>query len=83
MRAEKHPDLWAFLVHRPATRTNILCVKLAAGLFLYTLGAGLPLLGLLAFVLTPGRIISPFCLADDISAHCHFSARSHFTWPAC
>ncbi len=60
MRAEKHPDLWAFLVHRPATRTNILCVKLAAGLFLYTLGAGLPLLGLLAFVLTPGRVVAPF-----------------------
>jgi len=60
IRAEKHPDLWAFLVHRPMTRTRILGAKIAAGLCLYALAAGLPLLGLLIMVLTPGHVAAPF-----------------------
>ena len=60
IRAEKHPDLWAFLIHRPMTRTRILLGKTAAGLCLYALGAGLPLLGFIAYVRTPGHVAAPF-----------------------
>ena len=31
VRAEKHPDLWAFLVHRPITRSLILRDKILSG----------------------------------------------------
>jgi hypothetical protein len=60
IRAEKHPDLWAFLIHRPMTRTTILGTKIAAGLCLYALAAGLPLLGFIAVVLIPGHVAAPF-----------------------
>jgi hypothetical protein len=60
IRAEKHRDLWAFLIHRPMTRTTILRGKIAAGLCLYALGAGLPLLGLIALAWTPGHVAAPF-----------------------
>jgi len=60
MRAEKHPDLRAFLIHRPMTGTRILGTKIAAGLCLYALGAGLPMLGLLAVIWTPGHVAAPF-----------------------
>ena len=42
---ERRPDLWAFLCHRPITRTAIFLAKATAGLCLYVLAAGLPLLG--------------------------------------
>ncbi len=57
---ERHQDLWAFLVHRPATRTQIFLSKIGAGLALYLLAAGLPLLFLVAFVATPGHVAAPF-----------------------
>ncbi len=60
IRAEKHPDLRGFLIHRPMTRTTILLGKIAAGLCLYALGAGLPLLGFIVFVWTPGHAAAPF-----------------------
>ena len=60
IRAEKHRDLWAFLVHHPITRTAILLGKIGAGLSLYALGAGLPLLGFIALVRTPGHVAAPF-----------------------
>ena len=60
IRAEKHPDLWAFLIHRPVNRTTILQSKAVGGLLLYSLGAGLPLLGLVAVVLIPGNVAAPF-----------------------
>jgi hypothetical protein len=60
IRAEKHPDLRGFLIHRPMTRTTILLGKIAAGLCLYALGAGLPLLGFIAFVRAPGHVPAPF-----------------------
>ena len=59
-RNEAHRDLWAFLVHRPVTRTEIFRGKAAAGLCLYFLGAGLPLAILIAVVLTPGHVAAPF-----------------------
>ena len=60
IRAESHPDLWAFLVHRPIPRRTILRGKVVSGLLLYTAAAGLPLLGLVAIVSTPGRVAAPF-----------------------
>jgi len=59
-RNEAHLDLWAFLIHRPVTRTEIFRGKTIAGLCLYVLGAGLPLLILVAVVVTPGHVAAPF-----------------------
>jgi hypothetical protein len=59
-RNEAHRDLWAFLVHRPVTRTEIFWGKSIAGLCLYVLGAGVPLAILVAVVRTPGRVAAPF-----------------------
>src|ERR1017187_8185879 len=38
-RNEAHRDLWAFLIHRPITRTGIFWGKTVAGLGLYLFGA--------------------------------------------
>ncbi len=59
-RNEAHRDLWAFLVHRPVTRTEIFLGKSAAGLCLYALGAGLPLAGLVLVASVPGSVAAPF-----------------------
>src|SRR5262249_55774851 len=42
---ERPRDLWAFLVHRPITRTKIFFAKIIVGLLLYFLAVSLPLLG--------------------------------------
>src|SRR6266705_4034337 len=34
---ERHRDLWAFLVHRPVTRTELFLSKVIAGVVLYLL----------------------------------------------
>jgi hypothetical protein len=60
IRSESHRDLWAFLVHRPISRTRILASKVAAGMVLYALGAGLPLVVLVAVARTPGNVAAPF-----------------------
>jgi hypothetical protein len=59
-RNEAHRDLWAFLIHRPATRTDIFLGKTIAGLCLYSLATGLPLAILVAVVRVPGHIAAPF-----------------------
>ena len=59
-RNEAHRDLWAFLIHRPITRTKIFQGKVAAGFCLYFLGAGLPLTVFVAVVRWPGHIAAPF-----------------------
>ena len=59
-RNEAHRDLWAFLIHRPLTRTEIFAGKAGAGLCLYAFGAGLPLLIFVAAVRLPGHIAAPF-----------------------
>ncbi len=60
IRAEKHPDLWAFLVHRPIHWTRIVQSKVVAGLLLYVAGTGLPLFGLILVVSIPGNVAAPF-----------------------
>ncbi len=57
---ERHRDLWAFLVHRPVTRTTIFLSKVIAGLTLYVLTVGLPLLYFILWVKTPGNVAAPF-----------------------
>ena len=57
---ERSRDLWAFLVHRPATRTQIFFGKILAGLMLYLLVAVLPLTGYLLWALAPGHVAAPF-----------------------
>ena len=59
-RNEAHRDLWAFLIHRPISRTDIFRGKVAAGLCLYALGAGLPLLILIGITRMPGHVAAPF-----------------------
>jgi ABC-type transport system involved in multi-copper enzyme maturation permease subunit len=60
IRAEQHPDLWAFLVHRPISRATILRSKILGGLVLYAAGAGWPLLGLIIVAAMPGHVAAPF-----------------------
>ena len=60
IRSESHRDLWAFLVHRPISRTRIFASKVAAGMLLYGVGAGLPLVVLVAVVRMPGNVAAPF-----------------------
>jgi hypothetical protein len=57
---ERHRDLWAFLIHRPITRTEIFFGKVIAGLMLYVLATGLPLIGFIAWALVPGHVAAPF-----------------------
>src|SRR5436309_15627732 len=57
---ERPRDLWAFLVHRPITRTQIFLAKISAGLLLYFLAVGLPLLGYLVWISAPGHLSAPF-----------------------
>jgi ABC-type transport system involved in multi-copper enzyme maturation permease subunit len=57
---ERHRDLWAFLVHRPATRTQIFLGKVLAGLALYALVVALPLAVFISWALAPGHVAAPF-----------------------
>jgi hypothetical protein len=57
---ERRPDLWAFLLHRPVTRTCIFFSKVIAGLCLYAVAAGLPLSGYLVWAGLPGHVAAPF-----------------------
>ncbi|MGB8370236.1 MAG: ABC transporter permease [Limisphaerales bacterium] len=57
---EKPRDLWAFLVHRPATRTEIFFGKIIAGLMIYLAAAGLPLACFVAWAAAPGNVAAPF-----------------------
>lgn len=57
---ERHRDLWAFLVHRPVSRTQIFFGKVIAGLGIYIVAAGLPLLCFIAWAGIPGHVAAPF-----------------------
>ncbi len=58
--AERHRDLWAFLIHRPVTRSAIFSAKVIAGLGLYFAVAGLPLLCFVLWAHAPGNVAAPF-----------------------
>lgn len=57
---EMRRSQWAFLVHRPATRTSLFLGKVIGGLILYLPAMGLPLLGAALWAATPGHIAAPF-----------------------
>lgn len=57
---ELRREQWAFLVHRPATRTALFMGKALAGLSLYLVATGIPLLGAAVWAATPGNIAAPF-----------------------
>jgi ABC-type transport system involved in multi-copper enzyme maturation permease subunit len=57
---ERHRDLWAFLVHRPTTRTEIFFSKIIAGLIIYLAAAGLPLACFVIWDSVPGNVAAPF-----------------------
>ena len=57
---ELRRDQWAFLVHRPASRTTLYLGKIIPGLCLYGLAVSLPLLGLAAWDAAPGHVPAPF-----------------------
>jgi hypothetical protein len=58
--AEKRRDLWAFLVHRPHSRTTVFFAKASAGLLLYLIAVGLPVAVGTAQLAVPGRVAAPF-----------------------
>jgi len=57
---ERRPDLWAFLLHRPITRTEIFLGKAVAGLGLYAVVAGVPLVCFVTWAAWPGHVATPF-----------------------
>ncbi|MEP6669322.1 MAG: zinc ribbon domain-containing protein [Chthoniobacter sp.] len=57
---ELRRDQWASLLHRPVPRHVIFLGKVIAGLVLYVLATGLPLLASTAYVVSPGRAPAPF-----------------------
>ena len=57
---ERRPDLWAFLMHRPMTRTGIFLAKTLAGLGLYAVVVGVPLLVFIIWARLPGHVAAPF-----------------------
>ncbi len=59
---EKRRDLWAFLVHRPVSRTTIFRAQASAGLLLYVVAVGIPVAGGMVWLATPGHAAAPFYL---------------------
>ena len=57
---ERRRDQWAFLLHRPATPTEIFAGKVIAGLLLYGAAMLLPLLGAGLWKATAGHAAAPF-----------------------
>ena len=74
IRHENHPDLRAFLIHRPLSRMGIFLGKVIAGLALYLLAAGLPLVCLIILVQVPDRVAAPFDWAMTLPAAAAFLA---------
>ena len=57
---ELRRDQWAFLVHRPASRTALFWGKALPGVSLYLVATALPLLALAAWDSLPGHQAAPF-----------------------
>ncbi len=57
---ELRRDQWAFLVHRPASRTTLFFGKALAGVCLYLGATTLPLLILTAWAASPSHVPAPF-----------------------
>ncbi len=57
---ELRRDQWAFLMHRPATRTTLYFGKVVPGVCLYLIAAIPPLLGFALWASSPNHIPAPF-----------------------
>lgn len=57
---EKQLDKWAFLVHRPVSRTQLLAGKVITGLTLYALAVGVPFACAAVWAAAPGNVPAPF-----------------------
>ena len=57
---ELRRDQWAFLIHRPASRTTLFFGKVLPGLCLYLVATALPLLGLAIWAASPSHVPAPF-----------------------
>ena len=57
---EQRRDQWAFLLHRPASRTALFGGKVLPGLCLYLLATVPPLLGVAVWSADPRHILAPF-----------------------
>ena len=57
---EARADRWAFLTHRPVTRSALFRAKAISGLILYAVATGVPLTGAVWWVATPGHYPCPF-----------------------
>jgi hypothetical protein len=57
---ESRGDKWGFLSHRPVSRSTLFLGKVAAGTILYAAAAGIPLIGALVWMATPGHLPVPF-----------------------
>ncbi len=53
-------DQWAFLVHRPISRTRLFFGKVAAGLLLYGMAMLVPFFAAAAWAAAPGHLAAPF-----------------------
>jgi hypothetical protein len=60
MMRERRGDSWAFLTHRPVTRSTLFCGKVLAGVLLYVAATGIPLAVALTWLATPGHRPMPF-----------------------
>jgi len=57
---ERRRDLWAFVMHRPASKAMLFGGKAIAGLSLYAAATVIPLLGAAAWAAIPGNVDGPF-----------------------
>lgn len=57
---EQRRDLWAFLIHRPASRSTIFCGKAMTGIRLLFLATLVPLLVFVIWMQVPGNFPAPF-----------------------
>jgi hypothetical protein len=57
---EHRGDSWAFLIHKPVTRTMLFWGKALAGALLYIVAAGVPLLCATLWLATPGHRPAPY-----------------------
>ena len=57
---EAWTDKWAFLIHRPLSRTRIFLAKMLAGWTLLTLALGIPWLISVIWSIMPGHRMAPF-----------------------
>ncbi len=60
MVREYRGDMWALLTHRPVTRSTLFRGKVVAGVLLYLIAAGVPLVLSIAWRAAPGNYPAPF-----------------------